>query len=120
MSNVPDRVRFTEGDCHFLAREINRRTGWPMFTFVSEYGPDLHAFVMRPDGKVLDVEGLQDCKQFRAKWDDKNLYEIGPQTWKSLKAAGWSPMRKPEYGKATYKAAKRVAANLLDLYGSIS
>lgn len=62
-------TRFTEGDCHILARAIHEATGWPMATFVSEDGePDLHAFVKLPNGRFLDIEGISTEMDMYTRW----------------------------------------------------
>lgn len=65
---VSDVERFTEGDCHILARAIHRRTGWTFCTFLYDGCPDAHAFVQRPDGLYVDVEGVVNETSLLAKW----------------------------------------------------
>lgn len=55
-----DVWRFTCGDCHILARAIQRLTGWPIHCGISgRKHPDWHAFVLTPDGRAVDVRGVQ-------------------------------------------------------------
>lgn len=65
---VDDVTRFTEGDCHLLARAIHRHTGWTFCTFEYKGSPDAHAFVQRPDGLYVDVEGVVDEDALLNKW----------------------------------------------------
>lgn len=65
--------RFTEGDCHILARAIHLQTGWMIATFMDmrwpeKQWPDLHAFVQMPDGRFLDIEGIADEPTIRRRW----------------------------------------------------
>lgn len=67
---MSDQERFTRGDCHILARELNRRTGWPIYTFTKNGGRAwAHAFVKTPDGHYLDIEGLHTFHQIRRRWE---------------------------------------------------
>lgn len=54
-------VRFTEGGCMILAQLLHELTGWQ---FCSFWCPDFeepndHAFVRVPDGRYMDVHGIQ-------------------------------------------------------------
>lgn len=69
------RNAFTSGQCHAMARALSGVTGWPMAVLISDecsYDPDLcddsrddelcacrleHVVVVRPDGKLVDVNG---------------------------------------------------------------
>lgn len=73
-----DIRRFTEGDCHIFAYALNRITGWPVHTFVTECGtPDLHAFCVTPDGQAADIEGLHSISDFKAKWHCQTIADQG-------------------------------------------
>src|SRR4051812_34273463 len=99
---------FTEGDCHYLARAINRRTGWPMAAFRDEEGwPDLHAFALMPNGRVLDVYGPQTKQEAKRRW--KTRQPIYRFDWAKLSCFG-AP---PEYGQYIYGRAYTVADHLL-------
>lgn len=65
-----DISRFTEGDCHVLARAIHLATGWDFAAFWNnEWGWDVHAFVLTPGGFPLDVLGLHtDVREFLGRW----------------------------------------------------
>jgi len=64
-----DVVWFTCGDCHTLALEINRLTGWPIHSFLAEGRPDLHAFVVPREGWRLDVNGLAPAQEHNQRWE---------------------------------------------------
>lgn len=63
-----DRVDFTAGECHLLARAIHRKTGWPVCAFIDRGFFDHHAFVRMPDGRYLDVEGVHSERELRKRW----------------------------------------------------
>lgn len=64
-----DIEAFTCGDCHILAAEIARVTGWPLCAFRDDEGePEAHAFVRMPDGRLLDVEGAHEPDKFIKAW----------------------------------------------------
>src|ERR1035437_8971985 len=81
-----DVEHFTRGDCHVLAREIHRITGWPMHTFWKD-GPGGHAFILTPTGQALDIEGLHEPKEICTKW---RCLDHRPVSWRRLRMAGWS------------------------------
>ncbi len=67
------RERFTEGDCHILALAIHKATGWGFATFAytcagGEF-PDLHAFVVMPDGRCLDIDGVCTQSELLVRWE---------------------------------------------------
>lgn len=60
---------FNAGQCLALAVALSERTGWPMYLRVGhgiigrrrnpcDYA--IHAMVQKPDGKLLDVDGIRD------------------------------------------------------------
>ena len=66
-----DVERFTEGACDALAFAIAERTGWPVV--LCGDGPGgvmgwVHAAVRRPDGRILDVQGLWDESAWVSCW----------------------------------------------------
>lgn len=65
-----DIVRFTEGDCHILARVLHEVTGWPTHALHDGYNkePNLHAFVYS-EGLAIDVRGAQPVDQLLAQWE---------------------------------------------------
>jgi hypothetical protein len=92
-----DYVLFTEGDCHFLARELSEQTGWPMISLTENGLVTEHVFVQRSDGLVLDVDGLSTVDELLARWNwtEKIYYGFRPVTWAELGENGWS--RRPEF-----------------------
>jgi hypothetical protein len=65
-----DVHRFTAGDCHQLALRLHQLTGWPLVAFDGGDGePLVHAGVMTPDGRVVDVRGLQTQDQWLGRWE---------------------------------------------------
>ena len=59
--------RFTLGDCDILANAISERTGWPVIYFEGYRGG--HAVVQLPDGRYLDVGGIQTRAELDEVWD---------------------------------------------------
>ena len=107
MITEKDIDRFTTGDCHILAWAINRMTGWPIYTFL-ENGkyPDLHAFIVTPDGQALDVKGYRSLKSLKKEWRCK---KIGKIDWRNLLDSWGGPC----YGSHSRKRAKKIAAYLI-------
>jgi hypothetical protein len=112
-----DRAMFTAGQCHILAYAIQARTGWPIWcgTFM-DGKPDLHAFVVMPNGKALDVRGMwpsaQKCiAEYSCFAGCRHFW------WYELQACGWvdTEPRDP----AVVSRAKRVAHQLLSMVGSM-
>lgn len=114
-----DVDRFTCGDCHILARAINKLTGWPIHVFCDEPqdGPvqhwmwpnaQDHAFVITPDGQPLDIEGLHDDEAFISKWSSTGYHhEI---EWDHLRTQ-WG---KCHFGDYSYSRAKKLAAEIVE------
>lgn len=111
----PDVRRFTEGDCHYLARALQKLTGWPIYAFDSNYHDegDLHAFVKTPDGRILDIEGLHTVAEFMENWSRPNHKRISVYKWPKMRA-DWG---RPDFGPYSYKRARVMAARLLDHFG---
>lgn len=62
---------FTLGYCHVLAHALHARTGWPVV--VAGDGPGgvvgwVHVAVRRPDGSILDVQGVHDPDAWIDRW----------------------------------------------------
>lgn len=105
---ITDHERFTEGDCHILARAIHVRTGWPIHAFVDEAGyPDWHAFVVMPDGRALDVQGACDMEEFCERWGQP---DHAPFSWARLRR----DFDGPQFGQYSYRRAGVIAERLLD------
>lgn len=112
---INDIRRFTFGDCHVLAREISRRTGWPIYAF-GPYGyPDRHAFVVTPDGHAIDVKGKRSIEALCEEWEMRPE-SIIPASWRRDLVAFHSTVngrRVPRYGRRSYYRARVVAEQLL-------
>lgn len=82
-----DVMRFTEGDCLILAEELSAVTGYPVYSLrTNERHHDLHAFVMTPGRKALDVNGLTPIKRMIAQWGadgcSKGSWVGFPEMWR--------------------------------------
>jgi hypothetical protein len=111
-----DHTRFTEGDCHILARAIHDATGWPMATFTArDDRPTDHAFVQMPDGRYLDIEGVKSYRDMVKVWgfrdEARRRDVIGLWTWESLiaKFDVWEEISWP----SSPQVARRTARKLL-------
>jgi hypothetical protein len=107
-----DIERFTRGDCLYLARALQQRTGWPIHSFEFAGSPCLHAFVLMPDGRGLDVNGARGVTELSLEWAGD--WEGQTQPTREFAFAdvrdNWGP---PKFGAATYSRAQRVADALL-------
>lgn len=104
-----DIIRFTEGDCHILARAIHLLTGWPMFSFDDGHGdPDLHAFVIAPSGKALDIEGLHSLRDLRRDWGSSPLVETSYEAIVSI----WG--HETSFGRYSFARARKLAPMLVE------
>lgn len=73
MSNVRitkrDLERFTDGDCDILAHELHRITGWPLYCLhEGNREPALHAFVVAPGKRAVDVSGVHPVAKLVKEW----------------------------------------------------
>jgi len=121
-----DVERFTEGDCHLLARAIHKRTGWPLCAFkladsCGNYIPVDHCFVHAPlpDGQVpFDVMGLwRSTYAFNNWWGYSSsggilIYD----TWNAFLAAGGDIWATPAISSYSYARAGVIAERLLSHY----
>lgn len=107
-----DIFRFTEGECHYLARAINQITGWTIVSF-SQYGwePEEHVFVRMPDGRALDVEGTRSLRGIAREWR-RSAKEIDEFDWSEIMDS-WGFYKPTSY---TYRRAKQVANFLVNQY----
>ena len=74
-----DIVTFTEGDCNVLAEVIHNKTGWSFAAFHQDGWLDLHAFVITPSGKYLDVEGVHSYDDFVESWKCTTIIATTPE-----------------------------------------
>jgi len=105
-----DVVRFTEGDCHILARAIHKRTGWDVAALHggNRSYPDYHVFVLAPTQPVraLDVLGLHKPHELVRAYGAVGYMRVSP---KSV-AAAWGG---PYFGRYSYERAATIADRLL-------
>lgn len=74
--------RFTEQDCHQLAREIHRRSGWALQAGYEHHRQcqNGHVAVRHPSGYLLDIEGLHaDTSSYRDFYDVDRFITITEQ-----------------------------------------
>lgn len=70
---------FTRGQCHALALELHRATGWELYGAYSEHqkeygGTPGHVVVRHPDGHFVDIEGIGVEKR----WAEYGKYTFAP------------------------------------------
>lgn len=107
-----DAARFTQGDCHILARALHIRTGWPIGVTVERDGKwHGHAFIVCPDGRALDVNGLSDPDHLTDEYDGYRWVETD---WATLRSV-WGGA---DWGRHSYRRAVIVAERLLMRYTS--
>lgn len=93
---------FMEGQCHSLACEIHRRTGWPMAAHYSgrynaesgNEGP-YHVAVVHPSGRLVDATGTygEEDAAWLHGWDDAQTSMTSPEEVAGLsKSAGYPEM----------------------------
>lgn len=91
--------RYTADRCGYLAVALHERTGWPLVVFADGYDHDsppphpgwVHAGVLAPDGRFLDVNGPVDWSSHWDKWveyvdedlDEATVEEIDPELFAS-------------------------------------
>lgn len=103
-----DIERFTCGDCHYLARAIHKLTGWSIAAF-DQYGlADLHAFVLMPDMRVLDVKGARTQREITQEWSGWHPKGIIPCDWRDVE-----PFGSPAYGEYSVRRAREIAPRLV-------
>ena len=97
-----DQEHFMEGQCHSLACEIHRRTGWPLAAhYSSQYhaesgneGP-YHVAAVHPSGQLVDATGSygEEDASWLHGWDDSETLIIDPDQVAELsKTAGYPEM----------------------------
>jgi hypothetical protein len=95
-----DITRFTEGDCHILAKVLHLRTLWPLCTFHrGDCEPDLHAFVCDGD-TAIDVRGARPIDDLLCEWED---------------AAGFIEISELNWGKEIFPGSRRRAHTIAPL-----
>lgn len=68
---------FTSGQCHALALEIHKRTGWELYGAFTEEELETgdtpgHTLVKAPDGEFIDIEGIGAGER----WQRKELVPV--------------------------------------------
>lgn len=111
-----DIERFTCGDCHLLAREIARVTGWAVcsFAYADDDEPDIHAFVQAPNGDLIDIEGRWTPEALLTRWGKV----FGPDiqiiqtTFAEIVRCWWKDPQNPDYGRYSLRRARQLAPHL--------
>lgn len=101
-----DEERYTNGDCHILAHEIHKITGWPFHCFIVDGYADLHAFVVTPSKRVLDVRGPCALKTFYEQWGHDQHRACDPEAVKRE----WGGA---QFGPHSSRRAERLAQHLV-------
>lgn len=120
----PDIHRFTHGDCHYLARALQKLTGWPLMSFDADFDPitgTMHAFVEAPDGRLLDIEGIHTPAELLEQWNfaikcGECLSTWSARDWHTLRKTWHPDTGKPDFGPYTYTRARVMAKRLLEAY----
>jgi hypothetical protein len=107
-----DYELFTEGDCHHLALALHERTGWPLM-IVSGRSTVEHAFVMRPDGLALDINGLSSVSHILDCWSWLDSPALSPVIARYF-AVNWRV--EPMFCVSTPERLPIVTEVLLDTY----
>lgn len=101
---VTDLVRFTEGDCHILAIEISKRTGWPVMSV-----DGLHACVQMPDGRLLDVRGAHTPEEMAEMWSvDPETIFVYEDTHENMIHDWWVMFSEKSFARAKAIAPKLI------------
>lgn len=111
---------FTQGDCGELASELHRLTGYPVVA-VGIRGRTVdgtmwdHIAVRAPDGRVIDVTGIQPEEETRKAWSSRGLYEVVLEEIPEKRIhsyLGSTPGGSSFYGADPKPTAKRIIAAL--------
>lgn len=103
-----DISRFTEGDCHILARVLHDHSGghYQMATLIE----NSHAFCVVDKDTALDINGFQPMEEFLKEWDSKGYLMVG---WDFLRKYGHGKPRDARFGKYSWERAKKLAPILV-------
>lgn len=109
-----DIERFTEADCHILARRLHRVSGLPIHALKWQGELTDHAFNM-VGNKIIDVMGLWDKKSFLREWQGGMYQPTISEPIDPLDLYHWGVdcTARPFYSDS-YKRARIVADILLD------
>lgn len=110
-----DITRFTEGDCHILAKRLHRHHGLSLHALEWDGQLDIHVFNLY-NGKPLDVEGLHDEEDFCESWKiGITIPNISHPLTPAEVNMQWDNM-KPAGGHYSYRRARVVADMLYEKY----
>lgn len=100
-----DIERFTEGDCDILAHELERITGWPLYSLhQGRKAFSLHAFVLAPGRIAVDVRGARPVAAMVREWEGAHGYMRG----------GWE-LEAGEVFAGSRRRARQIAPHLASL-----
>lgn len=74
-----DSEAFTQGDCGIFADELHRVTGWPQ-VLIGDADPNgfsEHVAVKAPDGRIVDITGIQTESTMKRLWADHMGFPSG-------------------------------------------
>lgn len=111
-----DHTRYTNGECGLLARAMHEQTGWPIVGLGPVSGDESitvqHVAVRTPDGRLLDVTGVQPLSRAVLVWGNT---EIGHKELDALAVDASLGYRQPlEIQDDTYKMAARLVSIVTD------
>jgi hypothetical protein len=125
MITLEDKIRFTTGDCHILARMLSRQTRWPLFCSTAEDRAAAsaagvtysHVLVGLPDGRYLDIEGVSTAHEVATRWPHhRGLRSYTEEELTVLwRMAGWQEPWAPIYGETSLTRAEELLPALLCL-----
>lgn len=107
-----DKERFTEGDCHILARALAQRTGWKIAAITATewlQRPCFHAFCVAPNNWAIDVEGMHDIGRLVGNYGGDSWSYF---TYEEIK--DYWQQEKPLFGPYSYGRAHQVAELLVE------
>lgn len=107
---------FTVGDCGILARELYRKTGWPLVLASSKSAEKIedidwdHMAVRAPDGRIVDAVGMSTEEDFLGRWPAAQvLTEVSGEDWSSVH------IFKQQFKSSPVKVANKILKSLESL-----
>jgi hypothetical protein len=114
-----DVKTFQHGWCHVLAHEIQEITGWPIHAFFTDdsLDPLIHAFNVTPEGRIVDINGVQTREDFERRWDlyfveehgDSDGFRQDRTCWEDIESAWEIPKR-----QSVWRRAREIAPLLVE------